>query len=89
VTLGLPARRQKMVTLNDGRIHTPTAYAKQPLGYRRVEGNRRASRNGRVGDIPHPKSLSSRFAALSCTAMQKLRIVILARVWHLVIENGY
>jgi hypothetical protein len=27
--------------------------------------------------------------AVRPTAMQKLRIVILARVWHLVIENGY
>jgi hypothetical protein len=25
----------------------------------------------------------------TCTAMQKLRIVMLAKIWHLVIENGY
>jgi hypothetical protein len=39
--------------LNDGRIpNTRVARVAPGTGYNRVEGNRRASRNGRVSDLP-------------------------------------
>jgi hypothetical protein len=48
--LGFGTGRQKM-TLNDGQIPTfPGVRVALTTGYHRVEGNRRASRNGPVSD---------------------------------------
>jgi hypothetical protein len=38
--------------LNEGRIPNPNVRVAPGTGYHRVEGNRRASRNGRVSDLP-------------------------------------
>jgi hypothetical protein len=41
------------MALNDGKIPNPNVVRVAPgMGYRRVEGNRRASRNSLVSDIP-------------------------------------
>jgi hypothetical protein len=54
VTLGL-ARRDREWSLDDGRIPNPNVVRVAPsTWYHRVEGNRRASRNGRVSD-PRPE----------------------------------
>jgi hypothetical protein len=55
-------------SLNDGQIPNPNGVRVAPgTGYRRVEGNRRASRNGRVSDLP-PQILQSRFATFFIAA---------------------
>jgi hypothetical protein len=47
------ARRDRKWPLNDGQIPNPNVVRVAPgSDYRRVEGNRRASRNGRVSDLP-------------------------------------
>ena len=61
VTLGL-ARGDRKWPLNDGQIpHVRGVRAALGTGYNRVEGNRRASRNGRERP-PTRKSLTLRFA---------------------------
>jgi hypothetical protein len=60
------ARGDREWPLNDGQTPNPNVVC-VALGtrYSRVEGNRRASRNGRVSD-PHPEeSLTSRFATFA------------------------
>jgi hypothetical protein len=52
VTCGFGTARQKW-PLNDGQIPNPNVVrVALGTGYHRVEGNRRASRNGRVSDLP-------------------------------------
>jgi hypothetical protein len=64
VTLRLGTARQRMDPLNDGHIPNPNVVRVAfGTGYHRVEGNRRASRNGPVSDLP-PEIPKSRFALL-------------------------
>ena len=50
--------------LNDGRIPNPNiARVRVSTGYHRVEGNRRASRNGPVSDLP-PETPIATFSSL-------------------------
>jgi hypothetical protein len=50
-TLGFGTTEKR--SLNEGRIPNPNGVRVAPgTGYHRVEGNRRASRNGRVSDLP-------------------------------------
>jgi hypothetical protein len=58
VTLRFGTARQKMVLeLNDGQIPNPNVVrVASGTGYHRVEGNRRASRNGAVSDLPRDPS---------------------------------
>jgi hypothetical protein len=47
------ARRDRKRSLDDGQIPNPNdVRVDRGTGYRRVEGNRRASRNGPVSDLP-------------------------------------
>jgi hypothetical protein len=47
------ARRDRKRPLNDGQIPNPNVLRVAPcMGNNREEGNRRASRNGRVGHLP-------------------------------------
>jgi hypothetical protein len=51
-------RRDRKWFLNDGQIPNPNVVRVAPgTGYHRVEGNRWASRNGRVSDPP-PETLT-------------------------------
>jgi hypothetical protein len=51
--------------LNDGQIPNPNVVRVAPgTGYHRVQGNRRASRNGPVSDLP-PETLTLRFATFA------------------------
>jgi hypothetical protein len=52
VTLYGLARRDRERPLNDGQIPNFRVRVHASTGYHRVEGNRRASRNGRVSDPP-------------------------------------
>jgi hypothetical protein len=62
VTLvGFGTRRDRKRPLNDGQIPNPNGVrVASGAGYHRVEGNRRASRNGPVSDISHPNVTNSR-----------------------------
>jgi hypothetical protein len=56
VTLGLGTGRQRW-SLNDGQTTNACVVRVAPgAGYHRVEGNRRASRNGRVSDLRPPET---------------------------------
>jgi hypothetical protein len=89
-------QKLRIVTLGSARgpwtmdkPRTRTSYVKAlGMGYHRVEGNRRASRDGPVSDLP-PEIPTSRFATFASlsgrrasreglpTAIKQLRIVIL------------
>ena len=63
--LGFGTARQKMA-LNEGQISRFRGVrVALGTGYHRVEGNRRASRNGGVSSISHPKPLTLRFATFA------------------------
>jgi serine/threonine protein kinase len=64
-SLGL-ARRDRKWPLNDGQIPNPNVDRVDPgTVYYRVEGDRRASRNGPVSDISHPKPQRHNFATFA------------------------
>ena len=63
----LQARRDRNWSLNEGQ--TPNVrgvHVHASTGYDRVEGNRRASRNGRVGDLPSPQRHDSQLFSYRC-----------------------
>jgi hypothetical protein len=59
------ARRDREWSLNDGQTPNPDVVrVALGTGYHRVEGNRRASRDGRVSDLPPETSRFATFASL-------------------------
>jgi hypothetical protein len=66
VTLRLGAGRQKMALQRWTNPKHSVVRVALGTGYNRVQGNRRASRNGHVGDLP-PEIPSVRFAPFSST----------------------
>jgi hypothetical protein len=60
------ARGDRKWSLNDQRIpNFRGVRVHASTGYDRVQGNRRASRNGRVSELPVPNSLTLRFATFA------------------------